>query len=85
MKKTGKINPITGDEILQAEVQDIAWEIEWNEMDDIEKCSYLSYKGIGFLGEMNREYVITLFNSERVKGLAEKIRFYSRILDENNM
>lgn len=72
MIKTGRINRITGEEILQAEVQDVAWEKEWEELTDVEICHYLSYKEIPLFGNSNREYVIALFNIERIFGLLKK-------------
>ncbi len=68
MKKTGRINPITQEEVLQAELSDIDfWETPWNDLTDFQKCTYLSYKEIGFLGDLNRDMVMALYYSDSHK------------------
>lgn len=69
MKPTGKTNPITGDEIMQAEVGDINWEKEWSEMALEDKANYLSYKGIGFLNRDVEERVAFYYKLDRDKYL----------------
>lgn len=52
MKPTGKINPITGDEILKAEESDITFlDKEWNELSDNEKATFLSFLDVRFLSK----------------------------------
>lgn len=67
MKPTGRFNKITGDEIMVTEACVVNWNKEWDELDDTEKCTFLSYKDIPFLGEANREYIETLYFSERLR------------------
>jgi len=69
MKPTGKINPITGEEILTAESFDVPWEKEWDELTDEDKVHFLSYKGIGFLSSDNEFTVMALYMSERERNL----------------
>ena len=61
MIPTGKINPITGEEILKAEHHDVPWEKDWDELSDAEKCNFLSYQDIQFLGEINEKQVQHLY------------------------
>ncbi len=66
MKPTGKFNPITGEEIMQIEFNDIDfWHKDWDELTDIEKTTYMSYKGIQFLGDSNRDLVKLQFINDQ--------------------
>jgi len=65
MKPTGKINPITGDEILTAESFDVPWEKTWDELTDEDKVMFLSYKRIGFLSPDNEFMVMGAYLRER--------------------
>jgi hypothetical protein len=56
MKPTGKINPITNEEILQVEEKDITfWDKSWEELTLDEKAMICSLGEIPFLGEFNNE------------------------------
>lgn len=62
MKHTGKINPITGEEILQIEESDITfWDKEWSDLTLNQKADFCSFIKMPYLAnsdEFNNEYVI---------------------------
>jgi hypothetical protein len=58
MISTGKINPITGEEILRAEESDIDfWQTKWEDLTIEQKTMFLSVIGALFLGEQNEAHV----------------------------
>lgn len=58
MKPTGKINPITGDEILRAEESDVDfWETKWEDLTLEQKAIFCSVIGALFLGKQNEAHV----------------------------
>lgn len=62
MKPTGRINPITGEEILRVEEHDIDfWETPWEELTLEQKSMICSLWGIGFLCDLNEYQVRQLF------------------------
>lgn len=68
MKPTGKINPITGDEIMQFEEYDIDWNINWEDMTIEQKAGFCSFMEIRFLsleGEGNEPMVKALYFSRQ--------------------
>jgi len=68
MKATGKIHPITGQEIMEIEAHDICfWEKPWEELEMFEKADYCSFRKIGFLNKANEEYVSSLYYSDSHK------------------
>ena len=69
MKPSGKINPLTGEEMLTAESFDVPWEKTWEELTDEDKVMFLSYKGIGYLSPDNESTVMALYMSERERSL----------------
>lgn len=62
MKPTGKFNPITGEEFLKTEEQDIDfWEMEWEELSDEQKVMFLSFIEAPYLsskGEFKNDEII---------------------------
>lgn len=70
MKKTGRINPITGNEILQAEEHDINWQpLEWDELPLTEQVTFLSFMKFPFLSDDNKQQVIDWYNYYRDKNI----------------
>ena len=67
MKPTGKINPITGDEILKVEEHDISfWYKEWDELTIDEKAMFCSFIEVGYLAT-HGEFA----NEDKVKDMYE--------------
>ena len=72
MKPTGKINPITNEEILQVEEKDIKfWDKSWEELTLDERAMICSLGNIPFLattGEFNNEkQVKDLYNVYKLR------------------
>lgn len=68
MRLTGRIHPLTGEEIYQVEEDDINfWHKEWNELSLSQKADFLSFLSILFLNESNESEVITQYNKYRKK------------------
>jgi len=68
MKKTGKINPITGEEILKAEEHDIDfWDVKWEELSIEQKATFCSFIGALFLGKQNEEHIRARYNYFKLK------------------
>lgn len=77
MKTTGKINPFTGEEVLKAEASDIDWLKTWGEMSIEERANFCSLNGIKFLSDDNREYVESLYESQRASiGGTDELMYY---------
>ena len=64
MKPTGKFNPL-GDEIMQAELTDVAWDKNWEDLTLSEKATFCSFAHIGFLSKENDEWVKRNFESKK--------------------
>jgi len=72
MKPTGRINPLTQEEILQAEEQDIEfWNLKWEELSLEQKAIFCSFLGISFVstkGDLNK--IKARYNYFRLKKLS---------------
>lgn len=56
MKPTGKINPLTGNEILRAEESDIDfWDTKWDDLLIDEKAMFCSFIRADYLGKQNND------------------------------
>lgn len=72
MKKTGKINPITGVEMYQAEESDVTfWETEWEDLTLEQKAMFCSVIGAQFLGKQNEAHVKARYNYFKLKNTSE--------------
>ena len=72
MKPTGKTNPITGDEILQAEEHDINfWETKWQDLTIEQKATFCSFIGAQFLGKQNEAHVKARYGYFRLKNTVD--------------
>lgn len=70
MIKTGKFNPITGDEMLKAEESDIDfWGTKWEDLTIEQKTTFLSVIGALFLGKQNEAHVKARYNYFRLKNI----------------
>ncbi len=65
MKATGRVNKFTGNEIFQAEVQDVNWEKSWSDLTLDEKIDFCSFASIKFLGDSNALLVEALFEQTK--------------------
>jgi hypothetical protein len=72
MKSTGKINPITGDEILKAEESDIDfWGTKWKDLSLEQKAIFCSFIGAEFLGKQNEAHVKARYGYFKLKNATE--------------
>lgn len=72
MKDTGRKNRFTGEPVMQAEVQDVNWEKQWEDLTEKEKLDFLSFANIGLLNKDVEEWVKQRFNQFK-KSLGYKI------------
>lgn len=70
MKPTGKINPITGEQMFRAEPQDIVfWDEAWEDLTLEQKAIFCSYIEAPFLGPQNEDVVkhkFEIFKSTKI-------------------
>lgn len=72
MKPTGRINPITGDEILRAEETDIDfWKTKWEDLTLEQKAVFCSFIGALFLGKQNETHVKARYGTYRLKNISK--------------
>lgn len=72
MIKTGKLNPITGEEILQCEESDINfWDTNWDDLELGQKADFCSFIKAPFLGKQNEEYVKNWYEYYQQKNTME--------------
>lgn len=91
MKKTNKIfpswHPNAGEPVMQSEPCDINWTLEWKDMDDIQKCHYMSFREIPMLSKELEPVIIARYNIDRKKYSLENVQkvFEERALKINAM
>ena len=72
MKPTGKINIITGEEILRAEEHDIDfWETNWDDLSLKQKAMFCSFVGADYLGKQNNDALRDRYEYYVVKNTME--------------
>jgi hypothetical protein len=72
MIKTGKINQITGDEILQIEESDIDfWDTNWEELTLEQKADICSLIKAPFLGKQNEDAIKGWYEYYKLKNTME--------------
>lgn len=70
MRKTGRINPITKQEIFQMEESDIKWkDCDFDDLNINEQADILSVLGLTFLNSEVKPIVIERYNKLRNKNL----------------
>lgn len=78
MKKTNKIfpswHPNAGEHVMQSEPCDIDWSLEWEDMDDIQKCHYMSFREIPMLSKELEPVIIARYNIDRKKYSPENVQ-----------
>lgn len=57
MKPTGRKNPITGEEVMQAEESDCDFTKKWEDLSLEEKATFLSLIKTGYLNKQNEPIV----------------------------